>query len=96
MQEAINSKRASRNSKKAHSKYPSEISLMKSDISMLSVQPTNQDLPLSILKLEVGVTEEILALREDKLTLLQEYNKLIGNRYKVEREIAKLKKSSDR
>lgn len=69
---------------------------MKSDISLLSVPEIQLDLPLTMLELEVGVTEEILALREDKLTLMQEYNRILGDRYKAERELTKLKKIGER
>lgn len=56
MQEAINSRKSIKSSRKIHNKYPSEVSLMKSDISMISAILTEPDLPLTLLQLEVGFT----------------------------------------
>lgn len=60
MQAAINSRRASRSSVRSYNKYDSQISLMKSDISLLSdlgAVMDRKDLVLSMLEVEVGVTE---------------------------------------
>lgn len=65
---------------------------MMSNVSLPGLDK-EQDLPLSLLTLQVEVTEELLSLKEDKLTLLEEYNKNLGDRFKVERELIKLKKA---
>ena len=40
---------------------------------------------MELLSLELNLTENILGLREEKITLMEEYNKQIGERYRVER-----------
>ena len=66
---------------------------MMSNLSMMDLG-IEKDLPLELLNLQVEVTEELLALREDKLTLLEEYNKSLGVRFQIEREIARIKKKN--
>ena len=68
---------------------------MKSDISVASTM-LNEDIPLDLLSLELNVTENILALREEKITLMEQYNKQIGEKYRVERQICKLEKMTER
>lgn len=69
---------------------------MKSDISLLSTLTNNRDIIKQMLEIEVGVTEEILGLREDKLTLMQEYNRAVEDRLRMEREMNRIKKVSER
>jgi hypothetical protein len=51
MEEAINYKRKGKINKETMKKYPSEISLMKSGISVLSGKTPERDLPLTLLEL---------------------------------------------
>lgn len=50
------------------------------------------DLPETLISLEQKINEEILVLREEKLTLMEEYNQVIQGRFKVQRELNKAKK----
>ena len=67
---------------------------MNSDISFGNNSLLIGDLPLELLTLEVQVTQEILGLKQDKLTNLAEYNAALGERFKVERELTSLKKKN--
>lgn len=49
---------------------------------------------MNLLQLELGFTEELLALREDKITLMEEHNKALERRFQVERELTKIKKKN--
>ena len=63
MEEALRSKRRQSSERERPSvRYPTEISLMKSDISVASTM-LNEDIPLDLLSLELNVTENILSLR---------------------------------
>ena len=39
----------------------------------------------------MNIAESILSLREEKITLMEEYNKTLGEKYEIEREKARLK-----
>ena len=57
---------------------------MKSDISIASTM-FNDELPMDLLNLELSLTENILGLREEKITLMEEFNKTLGDKYRLER-----------
>ena len=41
----------------------------------------NDDLPRSLTTLEMNIAESILSLREEKITLMEEYNTSLGEKY---------------